>query len=107
MKRVAVHGRRRLPDDFFQVDELMVGVEAADGSLGPPLRRLVFERGDSVSATVLHRESGELIFTEQLRVPALAKAGGWLTELMAGMIDDGETPEQALTRELEEELGRR
>lgn len=107
MKQVVVSDRRRLFDGFFKVDELTVTVEADDGRPGRPLRRLVFERGDSVAATVWHRESGDLLFTEQLRVPALAKAGGWLVEVMAGIIDDGESPEQALRRELEEELGYR
>lgn len=107
MKQVTVQGRRCLFDDFFKVDEVTVTVEAEDGSVGVPQRRLVFERGDSVAATVLHRETGELLFTEQLRVPVLAKAGGWLVELMAGMVDEGESPEQALRRELEEELGYR
>jgi ADP-ribose pyrophosphatase len=107
MKQVTVQGRRRLFDQFFKVDEVTVTVEAEDGSTGAPQRRLVFERGDSVAATVLHRETGELLFTEQLRVPVLAKAGGWLVELMAGMVDEGESPEQALRRELEEELGYR
>lgn len=107
MKQVTVQGRRCLFDDFFKVDEVTVAVEADDGSVGAPQRRLVFERGDSVAATVLHVESRELLFTEQLRVPALAKAGGWLVEVMAGIIDEGEAPEQALRRELEEELGYR
>ncbi|MDM0002802.1 NUDIX hydrolase [Variovorax sp. J22P240] len=107
MRRVAVHSRRRLLDDFFKVDELMLDVEGDDGTQSPPLRRLVFERGDSVAATVRHRESGDLLFTEQLRAPAIAKAGGWLVEVMAGMIEDGESPEEALHRELLEELGYR
>ena len=105
MRRVTLYSRRRLLDDFFKVDEVLLGVEGDDGTPALPLRRLIFERGDSVAATVWHRESGELLFTEQLRAPALDKAGGWLTELMAGTIDDGESPEQALRRELEEELG--
>ena len=69
------------------------------------MRRLVFERGDSVAAVVLNRSSGRLLFTEQLRVPTLNSGPGWLVEVMAGMIDAGETPEAALLRELEEELG--
>jgi ADP-ribose pyrophosphatase len=107
MRNVVVQGRRCLFDDFFKVDEVTVVVQADDGRAGSPQRRLVFERGDSVAATVLHRESGQLLFTEQLRVPTLAKTGGWLVELMAGIVDDGESPEQALRRELEEELGYR
>ena len=99
MERTEVHGRRRLLDDFFKVDEAEVSFERADGSMTPPARRLVFERGDSVAAVVVHRESHSLLFTEQFRFPTLGKGSGWLLEVIAGMIDSGETPEAALRRE--------
>jgi len=105
MRRVDVRSRRPLLDDFFKVYEAQVSFERTDGSMSPPVRRLVFERGDSVAAVVVHRESGDLLFTEQFRFPTLGTGTGWLLEVMAGMIDDGEAPETALRRELEEELG--
>lgn len=105
MPKAELRGRRRLLDDFFKVDELTVAVERYDGTMTPPLRRLVFERGDAVAAVVRHRDSGRLLFTEQFRAPTLDKGPGWLLEVMAGMIDAGEAPEAALRRELHEELG--
>lgn len=105
MRRAEVRSRRRLLDDFFKVDEAEVSFERTDGSMTPPVRRLVFERGDSVAAVVLHRESDQLLFTEQFRFPTLGKGSGWLLEVVAGMIDRDEAPETALRRELEEELG--
>jgi ADP-ribose pyrophosphatase len=100
-----VRSRRRLLDDFFKVDEAEVSFERPDGSMTPPVRRLVFERGDSAAAVVVHRDSGDLLFTEQFRFPTLDKAGGWLCEVVAGVIEDGESPEAALRREIAEELG--
>jgi len=105
MRRAEVRSRRRLLDDFFKVDEAEVSFERADGSMTPLLRRLVFERGDSVAAVVMHRESRRLLFTEQFRFPTLGKGTGWLLEVMAGMIGAGEAPEAALRREIGEELG--
>ncbi|MEF8755038.1 MAG: NUDIX hydrolase [Accumulibacter sp.] len=105
MGRVEVRGRRRLLDDFFKVDEAEVSFERADGSMTPPARRLVFERGDSVAAVVYHRDSDRLLFAEQFRYPTVGKGSGWLLEVVAGMIDRGESPETALRREIEEELG--
>lgn len=105
MPKAELRGRRRLLDDFFKVDELTVAVERYDGTPMPPTRRLVFERGDAVAAVVRHRDSGHLLFTEQFRAPTLEKGPGWLLEVMAGMIEDGEKPEDALRRELDEELG--
>jgi ADP-ribose pyrophosphatase len=105
MGRVEVRGRRRLFDDFFKIDEAEVSCERADGSMTPPARRLVFERGDSVAAVVYHRDSDSLLFTEQFRYPTVGKGSGWLLEVVAGMIDGGESPETALRREIAEELG--
>jgi ADP-ribose pyrophosphatase len=105
MRRVDVFDRRRVFDDFFKVDEARVSFERFDGSMSPPVRRLVFERGDSVAAVVRHRESGDLLFTEQFRYPTLGKGEGWLVEIMAGMIDGTEPPEATLRREIGEELG--
>lgn len=107
MPRAEVISRRRLLDDFFRVDEAEVSFERTDGTMTPPLRRLVFERGDSVAAVVVQRESGSVLLTEQFRFPTLGKGSGWLLEVMAGMIDAGESPEAALRREIEEELGYR
>ena len=47
---VNVSRRARLFDDFFQIDEAEVAFERFNGSMTLPLRRLVFERGDSVAA---------------------------------------------------------
>jgi nudix-type nucleoside diphosphatase (YffH/AdpP family) len=107
MRKVDVRSRRRLLDDFFKVDEAEVSFERFDGSMTPPVRRLVFERGDSVAAVVFDRSSNRLLLTEQFRFPAFEKGPGWLIELIAGMIDRGEQPEDALRREIEEELGYR
>lgn len=107
MKKAEVHGRRRLLDDFFKVDAAEVSFERFDGSMTPPVRRLVFERGDSVAAVVFDRDVERLLLTEQFRFPTLKKGPGWLIEIIAGMIDPGEQPEDSIRREIEEELGYR
>jgi ADP-ribose pyrophosphatase len=107
MKRVDVRGKRRLLDDFFKVDEVTASVERYDGTMSEPRRLLVFERGDSVAALVWLEDAERLLFTEQFRLPTLDKGPGWLLEIAAGMIDRGETPDAAIRREIEEELGYR
>ena len=107
MPRVDVRSRRRLFDDFFKIDEAEVSFERFDGSMTPPVRRLVFERGDSVAAVVFDRDADRLLLTEQFRFPAFEKGPGWLIEIIAGMIDRGEQPEDSIRREIEEELGYR
>jgi ADP-ribose pyrophosphatase len=79
--------------------------ERFDGSMTPPLKRLVFERGDSVAAIVYHREENRLLFLQQFRYPTYEKGPGWITEVVAGMQEHGEPAEEALRREIVEEIG--
>jgi ADP-ribose pyrophosphatase len=107
MGKVEVCSEKRLLDDFFRVDEATLSFERFDGSMSPRVRRLVFERGDSAAALVFERDANVLLFTEQFRFPAYRKGEGWPLELMAGMVEEGETPEATVRRECEEELGYR
>jgi nudix-type nucleoside diphosphatase (YffH/AdpP family) len=105
MPKVEVISRRRVFDDFFKVDEARLRFERYDGSMSEEIRRLNFERGDSAAALLLDAKKRVVYLVEQFMYPPLAKAGGWLETVAAGMIDEGETPEQAIRREIREEAG--
>jgi nudix-type nucleoside diphosphatase (YffH/AdpP family) len=109
-----IHGISRKFDGFFKVDEIDVSHEAYDGAMRRE-QRLVFERGDAVAVLLYDAASKEVIVLEQFRAPVLVArrrddahtSDGWITEAVAGMIDDGETPEEAVIREALEETGYR
>lgn len=61
----------------------------------------VFDRGNSVGALVYNTETKKYLFTEQYRVGA----EGVMIEIVAGKIDEGETPQEAVKREIAEEIG--
>lgn len=105
MKRVIVRDKQRVFDDFFKIDEAQVSYEDAAGGMVGPVRRLVFERGDSVAAVVLHRDRRTVILGRQFRFPTHEKGPGWMTELLAGMVDAGESAEVCVRREVREESG--
>jgi nudix-type nucleoside diphosphatase (YffH/AdpP family) len=113
--RVVVISRRRLFDDFFKIDELLVSHQQIDGTMSSVQRRLVFERGDSVAVLLFHRDQRTVLLVEQFKAPALvarrrddpATTDGWLVETLAGMVDGGETPEAGAIRETREETGYR
>src|SRR5436190_20874308 len=105
MPKVEVISRKRLLDDFFKVDEVHLRFEQFDGTMSPVVRRLNFERGDAVAALLVNSERRSVYLVEQFMYPTLEKAGGWLDTVVAGMIDAGETPEQAVRREIVEEAG--
>jgi nudix-type nucleoside diphosphatase (YffH/AdpP family) len=104
-KRVMVKDRKRILDDFFKVEEVHLSFEKFDGSMSPVLRRLNFERGDAVAALLYHRERDAVLLVNQFRYPTYQKGPGWITEIVAGMIDASEKPEDAMRREILEETG--
>ena len=112
-ERAVITRQRRLFDDFFKIDELFVMHRQIDGTMSSAQRRLVFERGDSVAVLLFNRDRRAVVLVEQFKAPALlarrrddpATTDGWLVETLAGMIDDGETPETAAIRETLEETG--
>lgn len=105
--RPEIVSRRLLLDDVFRVAEAIVDVPGQSGSTPARRRYLSFERGDSVAAVVVHRERRTVLLVRQFRYPALVHGDESLVEIVAGMIDDGETEEQAMRREIEEEIGYR
>jgi ADP-ribose pyrophosphatase len=105
MQRVVVHDKRRVFDGFLKIDEAVVSYESAEGSMVGPVRRLSLERGDSVAAVVFQRDRRCIVLARQFRYPTHDKGPGWLDEILAGMIDAGESPEDAIRREVREESG--
>lgn len=105
MKQVRIHDKRRVLDDFFKVDAATVSYEGANGGLIGPVRRLSLERGDAVAALVVNRDRDRAILASQFRYPTYEKGPGWLTEILAGMLEAGESPEACIRREVREESG--
>jgi len=91
---------------IFTVREAHLRHEKYDGTMSDKLVRLNLERGDSVAAIVHDPDRDLLFFAEQFRYPTVAKGSGWLLELPAGTVDNQEAPEEALRREVLEEIGR-
>jgi ADP-ribose pyrophosphatase len=105
MDRVRILEKKTIFDDVFRIEEATLEHRMHDGSWSPPVRQLSFERGDSVAAILVKRETGDLVMVNQFRYPTLAKGPGWITEIVAGGLDDDETPEAAIAREVREETG--
>jgi len=113
--RVDFRSHRRLFDDVFKVDEVIVAHQRYDGTMSADERRLIFERGDAIAVLLFNAEKRMVVLVEQFRAPVLigrrredpASANGWITEAVAGTIDPGEGAERAVIRETLEETGYR
>jgi ADP-ribose pyrophosphatase len=92
-------------DDFFKVEEAHLRYELFNGEMSRTVRRFSLERGNSVAVLVYNLDTKKIILLNQFRYPTYKQGHGWLTEIVAGMIDEGETPEESARRELLEEAG--
>jgi ADP-ribose pyrophosphatase len=105
MRKVSIKQKRYILDDFFKIEEAYLRFEQFNGKMSPLVRRLNLERGDSVAVLVFNQNTGKLILVSQFRYPTYQNQDGWTIEAIAGMVDPGETPEQTIRRELQEETG--
>ncbi|MEM6281242.1 MAG: NUDIX hydrolase [Chloroflexota bacterium] len=90
---------------IFRIEEAKLRHEKYDGTMSEEISRLNLDRGDSVAAVVHIEETDEIVLIEQFRFSTYDRGPGWLRELPAGMIRDGERPEDSMRRELVEETG--
>lgn len=105
---VTVHGAKRVFDSFFKIDAYDVSHSKLNGpGMIEHAHRLVFERGDSAAALLHVVDRDVIILTEQFRMATHAKGPGWLVEALAGSIEEGETAEACIRREIMEEVGYR
>jgi ADP-ribose pyrophosphatase len=105
MKKVEVQQKKRVFDDFFKIDEAVVRFELFNGQMSPAVRRLNFERGDAAAVLIFNKETQKIRLVNQFRYPTYEKSGGWLIEIVAGMLDKDETPAECIRREVIEETG--
>ncbi len=91
---------------FYRLDRLRLRHRQFDGSMGREISRELFVRHDAVCVLPYDPQRDCVVLIEQFRVGAMQKlANPWLLELVAGLIDKDEQPEEVAHREAMEEAG--
>ena len=91
---------------FFRVDSYCLQYRLYNGGWSAKLKRELFERGHAVAVLLYDPHRDSLVFIQQFRIGALAVGWDpWLLEVVAGIIENGETAEQVVRREVLEEAG--
>jgi 8-oxo-dGTP pyrophosphatase MutT (NUDIX family) len=85
---------------FLSVERVIAEVISPDGVAREIARERVCTR-PTVSALVVNVKEDIVWLVRQLRLPI----GGHQSGLVAGYVDDGETPLEAMVREIQEEMG--
>ncbi len=103
---VEILSRETVYRGYFRIDRYRLRHRRHDGGWTGEITREVFERGHV--AAVLPYDPGRdtVVLIEQFRIGAFAAGEPcWLTEIVAGVIDEGESAEAVARREMEEETG--
>jgi GDP-mannose pyrophosphatase NudK len=110
MKEININSRALLSDKAYRLEEISFTKFGIDGDKHEQTHE-VYYRPDAVSVLLVDRENEEFILAQQLRLPVFlnphGSTDGYLLEACAGLIEEGEQPEQAVIREAREETGYR
>ncbi|MBF0562528.1 MAG: NUDIX domain-containing protein [Alphaproteobacteria bacterium] len=91
---------------YFRIDRYRLRHRLHDGGWGAEITRELFERGQAVAILLYDPDADALVLIEQFRIGALTVGWQpWLIEVVAGIIDPGESVEQVARREVREEAG--
>jgi ADP-ribose pyrophosphatase len=99
---------------YFRIDRYRFRHRRFSGGWTRPMTREVFERGHAVALLPYDPAADAVVLIEQFRIGAFAalktpwlgpRRSPWLIELVAGIIEPGETPEDVARREAVEEAG--
>lgn len=103
---VEIISRKSTYRGFFSMEKLRLRHRLFSGGWSAELNRELFRRGNAVGVLLYDPLHGLVALVEQFRVGALSDARGpWQLEVVAGMVNEGESGETCARRELLEEAG--
>jgi len=93
-------------DGFFKLARYKLKHTLFAGGWSSELIRELLERGHAAAILPYDPIRDELVFIEQFRPGAMhTQENAWLWEIIAGIIEIGETPAEVVKREAQEEAG--
>ncbi len=90
---------------FINVDNVTFRHETFAGPMSAPVERQIYRTRQACAVLIYDTEINRLILVRQFRIQAHFSGQGWVIELAAGMLDEGEDPVAAAVREVAEETG--
>lgn len=89
---------------FFRMEKYWLQHTLYNGGWSEEISRELFVRGSCVAVLLYDPHTDEVVLIEQFRAGAIIRPErAWLIEIVAGAIEDGETPEEVAYRECLEE----
>lgn len=100
-----LHTKKNVYSGHFSVSECELSHTTFTGKQTPVLKRELVSRNDAVALVPYDPVADKVVLIEQFRVGAIREAQPWLIEIVAGLLEKGEQPEQVAVRETREEIG--
>jgi ADP-ribose pyrophosphatase len=106
---VEVIERKTLFQGYFRVDEYTLRHKRFEGGMTDIVTREIFERGHSCVVLLYDPDLDQVVLVEQFRPGVLAATASpwfpddyapWLIEAVAGITDEGESPDDVVRREV-------
>jgi ADP-ribose pyrophosphatase len=114
LEAVAVEEKRKVEiidrvvcyQGFFRLERVRLRHSLHDGGMSPALLRETVEKGNVAAMLPYDPVTDTVVLIEQFRVGAIGdRRDAWLLEIVAGLIEPGELPEEVARREASEEAG--
>ena len=103
---VEIIARETVYRGFFSLDVYRFRHRLFNGEMSGEVRREIFERGHAAVLLPYDPVRDEVVLIEQIRIAAWdTSKTPWLLEMIAGMIEEGESVEDVARREAVEEAG--
>lgn len=103
-KNIEITSEERVFNDYFKVDKAEVKHTLENGDV-LKYSRMKLTRPDAVAALILNVDTEKVILVKQFRYPIANREPENILEIVAGKMDEEETPEQSMCREIMEEVG--
>jgi ADP-ribose pyrophosphatase len=100
-----IHQKQLAYNGHFKLTKYELSHEKYNGETTPLLHRELVERNDAVAMLAYDPITDEVVLVEQFRMGAITEDQPWLIEIVAGLIEAGESPEEVTIRESQEEIG--
>ncbi len=105
-KDVKIIKKERLYKGFFECNKYTIQHKLFAGGWSEEIHREFFERGHAAAILPYDPNTDSVVLIEQFRFGAMqSKQSPWLLELVAGILEKGETSQALIKREAQEEAG--
>jgi ADP-ribose pyrophosphatase len=105
-RKVEIVDRELCYEGFFRLERVRLRHSLHRGGMSPVLVREIVEKGNVVAMLPYDPITDMVVMIEQFRVGAIGdQRSAWLLEIVAGLMEPGESPEEVACREAAEEAG--